>query len=221
MEFLLQSILNFKYKYYLYLMKIICIGRNYAEHAQELGNAIPTEPVLFMKPETALNTSNRFEIPEFSKDIHFELELVLKISKTGKNISEENAAEYYDKIGLGIDFTARDLQSDLKANGLPWEKSKAFDGSAVVSGFVPIKSLKNSKNIHFELIKNGELTQTGYTQNMLFNFNQIIEQISKYFTLEKGDLIFTGTPKGVGKVDFHDVLIGKLEGDTILDIEII
>lgn len=202
-------------------MKIVCIGRNYAEHARELGNEIPSEPVLFIKPETSLNTFNEFKLPNFSEDVQFEIELVIKINKSGKNISIQDAPQYYHEIGLGIDFTARDLQSQLKAKGLPWEKAKAFDGSAVVSKFLPIKNLQNSNNIHFELYQNNKLVQVGYTREMLFDFNEIIVQISKYFTLKTGDLIFTGTPKGVGKVQANDILQGHLEGKKLLEIKII
>ena len=201
-------------------MKIICIGRNYTEHAKELGNDVPDEPVLFIKPKTALNTSSSFEIPSFSDDIHFELELVLKISKSGKDIAEEDAHQYFNEIGLGIDFTARDVQSKLKAKGLPWEKAKAFDGSAVVSEFISFENLENKNDIHFELYLNQELKQVGSSSHMLFNFHQIIAHASQYFSLEKGDLIFTGTPKGVGKVDAGDILIGSLEGKKILEINV-
>ena len=201
-------------------MKIICIGRNYTEHAKELGNDVPDEPVLFIKPKTALNTSSSFEIPSFSDDIHFELELVLRISKSGKDIAEEDAHQYFNEIGLGIDFTARDVQSKLKAKGLPWEKAKAFDGSAVVSGFISFSELKNKQEINFELYLNQELKQVGSSSHMLFNFHQIIAHASQYFSLEKGDLIFTGTPKGVGKVDAGDILIGSLEGKKILEINV-
>ncbi|MDG4945921.1 fumarylacetoacetate hydrolase family protein [Weeksellaceae bacterium KMM 9713] len=201
-------------------MKIICIGRNYTEHAKELGNAIPEEPVLFIKPSTSLNTSSSFDIPSFSEDIHFELEIVLKISKTGKNISEEDAQYYFDEISLGIDFTARDVQSKLKEKGLPWEKAKAFDGSTTVSDFVSLNEFKNKEEIEFELYQNEELKQAGNSKNMLFNFHQIIAHASQYFTLEKGDLIFTGTPKGVGKVNSGDVLIGNLEGKKLLEINV-
>lgn len=201
-------------------MKIICIGRNYTEHAKELGNAIPEEPVLFIKPSTSLNTSSSFELPSFSEDIHFELELVLKISKAGKNISEEDAHSYFNEIGLGVDFTARDVQSKLKEKGLPWEKAKAFDESAAVSEFISLNELKNKEEIQFELYQNEELKQAGNSNHMLFNFDQIIAHASQYFTLEKGDLIFTGTPKGVGKVSSGDVLIGNLEGKKLLEVNV-
>lgn len=201
-------------------MKIICVGRNYVEHAKELGNSIPSEPVLFLKPESALNLSGEFKIPKFSSEIHFELELVLKISKDGKNIPKENATQYFDEIALGIDFTARDLQQQLKSAGLPWEKSKAFDNSAVVSNFVDFQSLKHPREIKFQLFKNKELTQSGNTKDMIFDFGQIIENASEYFSLQKGDLIFTGTPEGVGKVNKNDILIAYLEETKLLEIRI-
>lgn len=201
-------------------MKIICIGRNYADHARELGNAVPEEPVLFIKPETALNTSNSFTYPKFSKEVHFELELVLRMSKSGKNIPAEKASEFYDAIGLGIDFTARDLQSQLKSKGLPWEKAKAFDGSAMVSEFVEISSLRDLNEIRFELRQNGQIKQQGNSRHMLFGFDEIIAHASTYFTLEKGDLIFTGTPEGVGKIEKGDVLTAVLEGKEMLQIRV-
>ncbi|SFI54802.1 fumarylacetoacetate hydrolase family protein [Halpernia frigidisoli] len=200
-------------------MKIICIGRNYAEHAIELGNEVPTEPVIFMKPDSAVLKGNDFYIPEFSQDIHYELEVVLKICKVGKYISEENAPQYYDEIGLGIDFTARDLQSKLKEKGLPWELSKGFDGSAVVSEFQQ-KDNFDLKNLNFSLEKNKEKVQTGNTSLMIFSPEKIIAFVSKYFTLKKGDLIFTGTPKGVGKVAEDDFLEGFIEDEKMFDVRI-
>ena len=201
-------------------MKIICIGRNYAEHAKELGNEIPESPVIFMKPDTAiLKKGSDFYIPEFSDDVHYELEVVLKISKGGKYIQEENADKYYDEIGLGIDFTARDLQSQLKAKGLPWELAKAFDGSAVVSDFYE-KGDFDMKNLHFSLMKNKEEVQNGNTSLMIFSPSQIIAFVSQYFTLRVGDLIFTGTPKGVGKVSEDDILEAFLEDRKIFDLRI-
>ena len=201
-------------------MKIICIGRNYAEHAKELGNEIPESPVIFMKPDTAiLKKGSDFYIPEFSNDIHYELEVVLKISKGGKYIQEENADKYYDEIGLGIDFTARDLQSKLKAKGLPWELSKAFDGSAVVSEFYKKEDF-DVKNLNFSLMKNKEEVQNGNTSLMIFSPEQIIAFVSQYFTLRVGDLIFTGTPKGVGKVSEDDVLEAFLEDRKVFDLRI-
>ena len=201
-------------------MKIICIGRNYAEHAKELGNEIPENPVIFMKPDTAiLKKGSDFYIPEFSNDIHYELEVVLKISKGGKYISEENAPKYYEEIGLGIDFTARDLQSKMKEKGLPWELAKGFDGSAVVSEFLN-KNEFDLKNLNFTLEKNREEVQTGNTSMMLFSPEKIIEFVSQYFTLRVGDLIFTGTPKGVGKVAENDVLEGFLEKNKLFSVRV-
>lgn len=201
-------------------MKIICIGRNYAEHAQELGNEIPESPVIFMKPDTAvLKKGSDFYIPEFSNDVHYELEVVLKISKGGKYIQEQNADKHYDEIGLGIDFTARDLQSQLKAKGLPWELAKAFDGSAVVSEFYK-KEDYDMKNINFSLLKNKQEVQNGNTSMMIFSPEKIIAFVSQYFTLRVGDLIFTGTPKGVGKVSENDILQAFLEDQKVFDLRI-
>ena len=201
-------------------MKIICIGRNYAEHARELGNEIPENPVIFMKPDTAvLKKGSDFYIPEFSEDIHYELEVVLKISKGGKYIQEEKAGNYFEEIALGIDFTARDLQSKLKEKGLPWELAKGFDGSAVISDFYK-KEDYDLKNLQFSLLKNKEEVQNGNTSLMLFSPEKIIAFVSKYFTLKTGDLIFTGTPKGVGKVAENDILEAYLEDKKILDLKI-
>ena len=201
-------------------MKIICIGRNYAEHARELGNEIPDSPVIFMKPDTAvLKKGSDFYIPEFSNDVHYELEVVLKISKGGKYIQEENADKYYDEIGLGIDFTARDLQSELKAKGLPWELSKGFDGSAVVSEFYKKEDF-DMRNINFSLMKNKQEVQNGNTSMMIFSPEKIIAFVSQYFTLRVGDLIFTGTPKGVGKVSENDILEAFLEDRKVFDLRI-
>lgn len=200
-------------------MKIICIGRNYAAHAQELGNEIPESPVIFMKPDTAVLKGNDFYIPEFSSDVHYELEVVLKISKGGKYIQQENAAKHYDEIGLGIDFTARDLQSQLKLKGLPWELAKGFDGSAVLSEFFP-KSNFDMKNLNFSLLKNKEEVQNGNTSLMIFTPEQIIAFVSQYFTLRVGDLIFTGTPQGVGKVSENDELQAFLEDQKVFDLRI-
>lgn len=201
-------------------MKIICIGRNYVAHAQELGNEVPENPVIFMKPDTAvLKKGSDFYIPEFSDDVHYELEVVLKISKGGKYIQEENASKHYDEIGLGIDFTARDLQSKLKSKGLPWELAKGFDGSAVVSDFVS-KEKFDLKNLNFTLEKNQEQVQNGNTSLMLFSPEKIIAFVSQYFTLKAGDLIFTGTPEGVGKVSEGDILVGSLENQKMIDLRI-
>lgn len=201
-------------------MKIICIGRNYTEHAKELGNEIPENPVIFMKPDTAvLKKGTDFYIPEFSDEIHYELELVLKISKGGKYIQEKNAASYFEEIGLGIDFTARDLQSELKEKGLPWELAKGFDGSAVLSDFYKKEDF-DLKNLNFSLLKNKETVQNGNTAMMIFSPEKIIAFVSQYFTLRVGDLIFTGTPKGVGKVSENDILEAFLENEKVLDLRI-
>ena len=201
-------------------MKIICIGRNYADHAKELGNEIPENPVIFMKPDTAvLKKGSDFYIPEFSNDVHYELEVVLKISKGGKYIQEENADKYFDEIALGIDFTARDLQSKLKEKGLAWELAKGFDGSAVISEFYKKENF-DLKNLKFSLFKNKEEVQHGNTSLMLFTPEKIIAFVSQYFTLRVGDLIFTGTPKGVGKVSENDILEAYLEDRKILDLRI-
>lgn len=201
-------------------MKIICIGRNYADHAKELGNEIPENPVIFMKPDTAvLKKGSDFYIPEFSNDVHYELEVVLKISKGGKYIQEENADKYFEEIGLGIDFTARDLQSKLKEKGLPWELAKGFDGSAVISEFYKKEDF-DLKNLNFTLLKNKEEVQNGNTSLMMFSPEKIIAFVSQYFTLRVGDLIFTGTPKGVGKVSENDILEAYLEDRKILDLRI-
>lgn len=201
-------------------MKIICIGRNYSEHAKELGNEVPTDPVIFIKPDTAiLKKGSDFYIPEFSDDIHYELEVVLKISKGGKYIQKENAGKHYEEIGLGIDFTARDLQTKLKNKGLPWELAKGFDGSAAVSDFVS-KADYNLENLNFSLTKNHEEVQNGNTKDMIFDFDSIIAFASQYFTLRVGDLVFTGTPKGVGKVSENDLLEGFLEDKKLFTLKI-
>ncbi|MEY3398252.1 MAG: hypothetical protein RL220_846 [Bacteroidota bacterium] len=191
-------------------MKIICIGRNYAEHAAELKNEVPTEPVFFCKPDSAiLPKSNPFVIPAWSDDIHYEVELVYRVERLGKNITEEFAPRYYTSVGLGIDFTARDVQSELKKKGLPWEKAKGFDGSAVISDeFIPLSEL--SAPIQFSLKKNGETVQSGDSSQMIFNIDQIIAYVSQYMMLKIGDFIFTGTPSGVGKVSTGDILEGYI-----------
>ena len=194
-------------------MKFICIGRNYSEHAKELSNAIPTEPVIFFKPDTALLVGRQpFFYPEFSKDIHYECEILVRINRLGKNIQKKFAHRYYEEIGLGIDFTARDIQNELKSKGLPWEKAKGFDGSAVVGSFVMIDSLVNRDNIEFQLLKNGAVVQHGFSKDMIFDIDSIIEYVSKFVTLKIGDIIFTGTPAGVGPVAIGDKLEGLLEG---------
>src|SRR5690606_13170935 len=196
-------------------MKIICIARNYSEHAKELNNEIPENPVFFIKPDTALLQKERdFYLPEFSSDVHYEAEIVLKISKAGKYIQPEFAHKYFEEISLGIDFTARDLQSKLKAKGHPWEAAKGFDGAAVVGEFHP-KSEFNLEEIKFRLDKNDATVQDGNSQDMIHNFAKIISESSKYFTLKTGDLIFTGTPAGVGKVEENDVLKGYLENKKV------
>lgn len=202
-------------------MKIICVGRNYAAHAKELNNKTEEEPVVFLKPETALVAPKMpFFYPEFSKDIHFETELVVRISKLGKNIEEKFANRYYDAVSLGIDFTARDLQSQLKSKGLPWERAKAFDSSAPVGEFVSLDELKPIQDLRFSLKVNGETRQHGHTADMLFSVDKVISFVSQYFTLKKGDLIFTGTPEGVGPIAIGDVLEAELEGRPLLTVRI-
>ena len=202
-------------------MKIICIGRNYADHISELNNERPDEPVISMKPDTAiLPKKTPFTIPEFSKDVHHEVEVLVKICKVGKYISPKFAHKYYDEIGLGIDFTARDLQTKLKEKGLPWEKAKAFDHSAIIGDFLPKNNYSSLENINFELRKNSEIVQKGSTSMMLWNIDEIVSYVSQFFTLKKGDIIFTGTPKGVASVKENDVLEGFLEGKQMFKIQI-
>ena len=203
-------------------MKIICIGRNYSEHAKELGNEVPAEPVFFLKPDTALLQKNSpFFIPDFSDDIQHEVELVIKITRLGKNISKKFAHKYYDQIGLGIDFTARDIQNQLKSKGLPWEKAKAFDGSAVLGKkFLPLAEFNGIDQIEFSLEKNGTLVQKGQSSHMLFNLDEIIAHVSKFFTLKIGDLIYTGTPSGVGRVEINDELKGYIGKQEIFKCKI-
>lgn len=202
-------------------MKIFAIGRNYTEHITELKNERPEEPVIFSKPDTALLKNNQpFYYPDFSKDVHHEVELVLKISREGKNIQEKFAHKYFNEIGLGIDFTARDLQSKAKEKGLPWDIAKGFNGSAPISEFKKVGDFTDLNNINFKLEVNGEERQNGNTSLMLFSFHYIISYLSKFFTLKKGDLIFTGTPKGVGAVKIGDRLVGYLENEKLLDFEI-
>lgn len=201
-------------------MKIICIGRNYIDHAKELNNPVPKVPIIFMKPSTAmLKDGKPFYHPSFSENIHHELEIVLKISKNGKAISEKYADSYYDAVGLGIDFTARDIQDKCKEKGHPWEIAKAFDQSAVLGDFME-KDKIQPQNIKFQLIKNGEIVQDGNSADLIFDFNYLISYISNYFTLQTGDLIYTGTPAGVGKVDIGDHLEGFMNGYKMLDCEI-
>ena len=201
-------------------MKIFCVGRNYGEHVKELGNAVPENPVIFSKPDTALLKNNEpFYLPDFSNDVHYEVELVIRIHKVGKKIEEKFARNYFNEIGLGIDFTARDLQSQLKSKGLPWELAKAFDGSAPIGNFVSIDKL-NLQNIHFSLKKNNAMVQQGNSNDMLFSFEKIVAFVSNYFTLKVGDLIYTGTPAGVGKVNIGDKLEGYIEDELMLTCEV-
>jgi len=202
-------------------MKIICIGRNYARHIEELQNERPEEPVIFLKPDTAvLQKQFPFVIPEFSNDVHHEVEVLVKINKVGKYIDPKFAHKYYDEIGLGIDFTARDVQSGLKEKGLPWEKAKAFDGSAVVGDFINKERFPDLNNISFELQNNGSIVQKGNTQQMLWKIDELIAYVSQYFTLRTGDIIFTGTPEGVAKVSPEDVLEGFINGDKVFRIQV-
>ena len=201
-------------------MKIICIGRNYAKHIEELANERPESPVIFLKPDSAiLPRKNPFFIPPFSKEIHYEVEVLIKINKVGKHIASRFAHKYYDEIGLGIDFTARDVQQQCKEKGLPWEKAKAFDGSAVIGNFYNKKDF-NLENLSFQLFKNNEIVQDGNTQSMLWKIDELISYVSQYFTLKKGDIIFTGTPAGVGKVFENDVLKGVIAGKEAFTIRV-
>jgi acylpyruvate hydrolase len=203
-------------------MRIFCIGRNYVEHIKELNNERPDEPVIFSKPDTALLRNNApFFYPSFSSDIHHEVELVLHISKNGKNIEEKFSNRYFDSIGIGIDFTARDLQQKAKAKGLPWDIAKGFNGSAPISSqFISVADFKNLNDINFKLEINGQLRQQGNTNLMLFSFDFIIAYLSKFFTLKTGDLIFTGTPSGVGSVIAGDKLSAYIENDKLLEFEV-
>ncbi len=202
-------------------MKIICIGRNYLQHINELNNKKPENPLFFLKPETAIQPKGHpFFIPDYSNDIHYEIELVLKINKVGKHIEEQFAHKYFSEIGIGIDFTARDIQEKCKKEGLPWEPAKGFDGSAQISTkFIDKKNLKLN-NINFKLKKNNVTVQDGNSKDMIFSFNKIISFISKYYTLKIGDLIYTGTPSGVGKVNKNDKLTGYLNNEEILSVDI-
>lgn len=202
-------------------MRIFCIGRNYAEHIEELSNERPGEPVIFTKPDTALlRSGDAFYYPDFSQDVHHEVEIVLKISKTGKNISAQFAPNYYDELAVGIDFTARDIQSKLKAKGLPWDLAKGFDGSAPVSGFVAKTRFADVKNLTFGLHVNGQERQRGNTSMMLWDFDAQIAFLSRYFTLRQGDLLFTGTPAGVAGVQVGDRLTAFIEGETLLEFDV-
>jgi 2-keto-4-pentenoate hydratase/2-oxohepta-3-ene-1,7-dioic acid hydratase in catechol pathway len=202
-------------------MKIFCVGRNYADHAKELGNAVPEEPVIFMKPKSALLQPNTpFYYPPFSNELHYEVELVLRISKNGKYIPENQASKYYDAITVGIDFTARDVQANLKKKGLPWEKAKAWDNSAIAADWVMLTEAMLTQPIHFSLNKNGEQVQLGDTKDMIFSFDHIVSHISHYFSLNIGDMIYTGTPAGVGECVVGDQLEGYLETKKLFELEI-
>ena len=202
-------------------MKIICIGRNYTEHIKELANERPEEPVVFIKPDSAVLPKDQdFYIPEFTNNVHYEVEVLVKICKVGKHIDESFAHKYYDEIGLGIDFTARDLQSELKEKGLPWEKAKGFDGSAVIGKWLPKSNFKDLNNLNFTLHKNEELVQDANTNFMLWKIDELIAYVSKFFTLKKGDVLFTGTPAGVGQIATNDYLSGKLEGQELFSTKI-
>jgi 2-keto-4-pentenoate hydratase/2-oxohepta-3-ene-1,7-dioic acid hydratase in catechol pathway len=202
-------------------MKIFCIGRNYVAHAKELGNDVPDEPVIFMKPKSALlQTHTPFYYPEFSNELHYEAELVLRICKNGKYIQDRFANKYYNAVTVGIDFTARDIQNDLKAKGLPWEKAKAWDNSAVIGKWIELKPEINKSDINFCLYKNKELVQQGNSGNMIFSFDQIIAHISNYFSLNIGDLVFTGTPAGVGECVVGDDLEGFIEDESMFELSI-
>ncbi|MGP8214961.1 MAG: fumarylacetoacetate hydrolase family protein [Bacteroidia bacterium] len=203
-------------------MKILCIGRNYAEHAKEMKAEIPAEPVFFMKPETALIEKNKpFYYPDFSSDVQHEVEIVLKVCKNGKNVQKQFAHKYFDEISVGIDFTARDLQAACKTKGLPWEKAKAFDGSGVVGKMVPKKKYKDISNLHFRLDVNGKTVQEGNTKDVIFSFDTIIEYVSKFVTLKMGDIIYTGTPVGVGPVMVGDRLEAYIENEKLLDFKVV
>ncbi len=202
-------------------MKIICIGRNYTDHIKELENEKPTDPVVFLKPDTSILLKGQpFFIPEFSQDVHHEVEVLVKINRIGKHIQPKYAHKYYDEIGLGIDFTARDLQAKLKAKGLPWEKAKGFDGAAVVGKWLPKDSLPHVDDLTFSLTKNGETVQSGSSSLMLWKIDELIAYVSQFFTLKIGDILFTGTPAGVGPVAINDNLVGTLEGQELFSIKV-
>lgn len=202
-------------------MKIFCVGRNYVAHAKELGNEVPDEPIIFMKPKSALLQAHTpFYYPEFTNELHYECELVLRISKNGKYIQDRFANKYYDAVSVGIDFTARDVQNELKEKGLPWEKAKAWDNSAVIGKWVPVQNIKNKRDINFSLKKNQETVQSGNSSLMMHNFDQLVAHISNYFSLNIGDLVFTGTPAGVGECVVGDELEGFFENDSMFQLEI-
>ena len=202
-------------------MKLICIGRNYAQHISELKSEKPSEPVVFLKPDTAILLKKQpFFIPDFSNEVHHEVEVLVKINRVGKYIDSKFAHKYYEQIGLGIDFTARDLQQELKGKGLPWEKSKAFDGSAVIGKWVSKSNYENVNNIPFSLFKNNQIVQSSTTEDMLWGIDEIIAYVSQYFTLKIGDIIFTGTPSGVGKVQSNDFLKGYIGEEVFFSIKV-
>lgn len=202
-------------------MKLICIGRNYADHIEELKNERPDEPVVFIKPDSAILPKDQdFYIPEFSNDVHYEVEVLVKIKKVGKHIDRKFAHNYYDEVGLGIDFTARDLQSKLKEKGLPWEKAKGFDGAAVIGKWVPKSGFKDLNFLHFSLVKNGNEVQKGNTKLMLWKIDELVAHVSQFFMLKKGDILFTGTPSGVGKIVTNDYLVGVLEGLEMFSVRV-
>lgn len=202
-------------------MKIICVGRNYEEHAKELNNEVPDAPMFFMKPDSAILRKNfPFVIPTFTKEVHFETELVIKIDRVGKMIQPQFADRYFSEIGLGIDFTARDVQQELKAKQFPWEIAKAFDGSAFVSDFFPKENF-DLTNLNFSMTRNGDQVQTANTKDMIFNINTLIAECSKYFTLKKGDLIYTGTPAGVSKINSKDTLEGFISEEKVFEVKVL
>jgi 2-keto-4-pentenoate hydratase/2-oxohepta-3-ene-1,7-dioic acid hydratase in catechol pathway len=202
-------------------MKLICIGRNYAEHIAELKNKRPGEPVVFIKPDSAILPKDQdFYIPEFTDEVHYEVEVLVRIKKVGKHIDQKFAYKYYDEIGLGIDFTARDLQSKLKEKGLPWEKAKGFDGAAVIGKWLPKTEFRDWADLDFSLSKNGEYVQQGSTKLMLWNIDELISYVSRFFMLKKGDILFTGTPAGVGKIETNDYLAGVLEGREMFSVKV-
>jgi 2-keto-4-pentenoate hydratase/2-oxohepta-3-ene-1,7-dioic acid hydratase in catechol pathway len=202
-------------------MKIICIGRNYTDHIKELSNEKPTDPVVFLKPDTSILLKGQpFFIPEFSQDVHHEVEILVRINRIGKHIQTKFAHKYYDEIGLGIDFTARDLQAKLKAKGLPWEKAKGFDGAAVIGKWLPKESLPHVDELNFSLTKNGKTVQSGSSRLMLWKVDELIAYVSQFFTLKIGDILFTGTPAGVGPVALNDNLVGTLEGKELFSIKV-
>tara|TARA_A100001011_G_scaffold337754_1_gene368145 strand:+ start:4882 stop:5493 length:612 start_codon:yes stop_codon:yes gene_type:complete len=202
-------------------MKIFCVGQNFLKHIEELKSKKSSSPVIFLKPDSSLIAKNQpFFIPEFSNEIHYEIELILKFNRLGKHISKDFAYEYFDQISLGIDFTARDLQKKLKSNGHPWEKAKAFDNSALIGSWIDVEKFKNLSNINFYLKKNGKVVQSGNSSNMIWKIDELISEVSSYFTIKIGDIMFTGTPEGVGKVSIDDVLEGFLEDQKVFNIKI-